>query len=153
MREIVAELDVPDGEHPDTWLSHDSGWTVSAHVCGRVVLENVEEPGQAPCHMLGVSRERVLELWLLLAAGDIEEVKRRPWLPGDGKAPETDAEKAERIAAWLAVDRNFYDSLGAERPDQPCAEAGCTRGAVRASVFCRTHQFENAMRRPCPFAD
>jgi hypothetical protein len=34
--------------------------------------------------MRGVSRERVLELWLVLARGTIDEIEREPWLPGYG---------------------------------------------------------------------
>jgi hypothetical protein len=32
--------------------------------------------------MKGVSRQKVLELWLELAAGDIAAVEAEPWLPG-----------------------------------------------------------------------
>ena len=31
MREIFAELKQSDPEHPDTWLTHESGWTLSIH--------------------------------------------------------------------------------------------------------------------------
>ena len=33
-------------------------------------------------YMEGVSRQKVLELWLKLAAGDIAAVEAEPWLPG-----------------------------------------------------------------------
>jgi len=32
--------------------------------------------------MKGVSRQKVLELWLKLAAGNIAVVEAEPWLPG-----------------------------------------------------------------------
>jgi hypothetical protein len=51
----------------------------------------------------------------------------------------------------LQFDREFYDSLGHERPDVRCKAAGCERGAVALSVLCRTHHFEQVHRRPCPF--
>jgi hypothetical protein len=51
------------------------------------------------------------------------------------------------------VDRDFYDSLGAEREGIACRSTGCQRGAVALSVFCRTHHFERIVRRPCPFGD
>jgi len=51
------------------------------------------------------------------------------------------------------MDREFYDRLGSERPDVPCREAGCARGAVRLSVFCKVHHFQQVQRRPCPFTD
>jgi len=53
----------------------------------------------------------------------------------------------------LRMDREFYDRLGSERPDVPCREAGCARGAVRLSVFCKVHHFQQVQRRPCPFTD
>jgi hypothetical protein len=152
MRAILQELDVPDDEHPDTWLTHESGWTLIADQSGRIVLENVDESSAPPCHMLDVPRARMLELWLQLAAGNIGEIKRAPWRPGDGRAPMTEAQKAERDAALLAHDRQFYDSLGQERDEPRCASPQCARGAVQASLFCRLHQFENAMRKPCPFS-
>lgn len=151
MRAILAELDVPDMEHPDTWLTHESGWTLSADENGRVVLEHLEatEPSR---HMRDVPRERVLELWLLLAAGNIDEVQRAPWQPGAGNVPRTEDERAEIAAAVLARDRSFYDSLGPERDNERCRAPQCSRGAVHASLFCRVHQFENATRKPCPFS-
>jgi hypothetical protein len=50
-------------------------------------------------------------------------------------------------------DRDFYDSLGAEREGVPCRHAGCTRGAVSRSVLCRRHHFEQVQGRACPFRD
>ena len=56
-------------------------------------------------------------------------------------------------AARLRMDRDFYDALGAERPNVPCRSAGCPRGAVALSALCRRHHFEQVERRPCPFDD
>ena len=44
--------------------------------------ENVEE-GE-PRHTIGVSRERMLELWLLLSHGLFAEIEAEPWSPGYG---------------------------------------------------------------------
>jgi hypothetical protein len=151
MRAVLAELDEPDDEHPDTWLTHESGWILIADQDGLVVLEN-DETSAPPRHMRGVSRERVLELWLQLAAGNLQELEQAPWQPGHGRAPLTDAQRAERAEASLTIDRQFYDSLGPERSEPRCGVMDCSRGAVRASLFCRVHQFENARRRPCPFS-
>lgn len=151
MRAILADLDVRDNEHPDTWLTHESGWMLIADQSGRVVLENLESCAP-PRHILDVSRERMLELWLQLAAGNIDEVERAPWHPGHGRPPVTEAEKAELDAALLAHDRQFYDSLGQEREEPRCGAPQCARGAVQASLFCRVHQFENMTRKPCPFS-
>lgn len=51
------------------------------------------------------------------------------------------------------LDREFYESLGQERPGTECRRDGCVRGAVAFSAFCRVHQFENVKKRPCPFDD
>jgi hypothetical protein len=51
------------------------------------------------------------------------------------------------------IDRKFYDELGEEDVIRPCKSPDCSRGAVRFSVFCRVHHFENVTRRSCPFND
>ncbi|ACA88133.1 DUF7716 domain-containing protein [Shewanella woodyi] len=51
------------------------------------------------------------------------------------------------------LDRDFYDSLGEERPNTPCKREDCSRGAVKYSVLCRVHHFEMIHKRPCPFSD
>jgi hypothetical protein len=51
------------------------------------------------------------------------------------------------------MDRQFYDSLGAERTDKKCRHEGCNRGTTRFSVFCKVHQFEQVKKKPCPFKD
>jgi hypothetical protein len=82
MLAVLGELDTPDAEHPDASLTHESGWSLSAFQSGRLVWENVEE-GE-PRHMLGVSRERTLHLWLLLARGDLATIEGEAWLAGYG---------------------------------------------------------------------
>jgi hypothetical protein len=149
MKEILAELDKSDAEHPDTWLTHESGWTLSAHETGLLVWDH--EEAARTRHMRDVPRSHVLDLWTKLSAGLVDEIEREPWCSGTGIAPPTDAEKTEHAAAVLEFDRNFYDSLGAERDDERCRAPNCRRGAVVASVFCRVHQFENVRRRPSPF--
>ncbi|HEY4181568.1 MAG TPA: hypothetical protein VGM90_32195 [Kofleriaceae bacterium] len=152
MREILAELGADDAEHPDCWLAHENGWVVSAHQDGRVVFESPDED-VPPRHLRDVARDRVLELWMFLAAGDVAVLEKQPWQVGNGNAPLTDAERADLAAALLAKDRTFYDSLGAEREDAQCSEAACSRGAVAASAFCRMHHFANVTHRPCTFSD
>ena len=66
MREVLAELDAEDDEHPDVSLSHESEWCLSVFRSGLLVWENLEEGD--PKHMRRVSRDRVLELWMKLAA-------------------------------------------------------------------------------------
>ena len=85
LREVLAELDGNDPEHPDVCLSHESDWTLTAFEDGLLVWENASE-GE-PQHMQGLSRERILELWLQLSRGDIAAIKAEPWLPGYGSRP------------------------------------------------------------------
>jgi hypothetical protein len=65
MRAALAELDTPDTEHPNTWLSDDEGWTVDVH------------EDEVICEREGVSRDQSLELWLLLQQGRRDEIRQR----------------------------------------------------------------------------
>ncbi len=47
-------------------------------------------------------------------------------------------------------DLRYYNSLGSERLKFKCRRENCERGAVKFSVFCRKHHFENVRGRPCP---
>ena len=155
LREILRELDQKDPEHPDAWLTHESGWTLAVHEDGRVVLDNAESR-EAPRHLAAVEREKALWMWLRLARGDLAEIERLPWQPGYG--PPIDAEERTRRdeaarQATLALHRRFYEGLGAENTDQLCIRSGCGRGAIQQSLMCRVHHFENVMRVSCPFSD
>jgi len=74
MRAALAELDTPDIEHPSTWLSDDAGWTVDVYESGLVILSNEAED---ICERRGVTRDEVLELWLLLLQGKRDEIRQR----------------------------------------------------------------------------
>lgn len=69
--------------------------------------------------------------------------------------PETlgagDPPPIEDITARL--DREFYDSLGAERPGTQCRRTACGLGTVEFSVLCPSHHFESIKNKPCPFSD
>jgi hypothetical protein len=80
MREVLAELDAEDEEHGSVSLTHESEWCLGAYPGGLLVWENLE--GGEPRHMNGVSRERMLELWIKLARGELAEIEREPWRPG-----------------------------------------------------------------------
>jgi hypothetical protein len=85
LREILQELDIEpeDDEHPDVGLKHETEWCLSAFPSGLLIWGNLEDDSEdADRHMEGVSRQKVLELWLKLAAGDIAAVDAEPWLPG-----------------------------------------------------------------------
>lgn len=85
MRAALAELSKPDEEHPDCWLSDESGWTIAAHQSGKIVLENVESC-EGPWHMASQTPERVIELWCLLQNGAIDAIRRQPWEDGYGRS-------------------------------------------------------------------
>lgn len=61
-------------------INQDSGWCLSAHRDGRLVFEHLGDGGE--CHMLPVSKARVLELWQRLVAGEIDRLLTEPWIPG-----------------------------------------------------------------------
>jgi hypothetical protein len=78
---LYDELAGTDREHGDVAVIHDgTGWTLSAHRDGRVVFEHLANGGER--HMIPVARDRVLELWQRLIAGDIDGLLREPWTPG-----------------------------------------------------------------------
>jgi hypothetical protein len=154
MRRFLEELD-PTNEHGAAWISDDEGNVLEWNVDGRFVYDNWEKPPE-PRHMVGVSIAKTIELWRLLAQGRLHELEQEPWQLGTH--PPTSPEEAarrvqERAELQLAGDREFFAVLGAERPDVPCRQPDCDRGAVLQSVFCRIHHFEQIMRRPCPFCD
>jgi hypothetical protein len=149
MREALRELDMEDTEHPDCWLTRDDGLTLSVSEGGRVCYDDLSGSAK-PRHINGVSREKALEMWRQLIAGDFAALEREPWQSGS-HVPLTEEElrahNEEVARAVLARDREWYDSLGPEDPSRPCRREGCNRGSVRFSVFCRPHHFgEN-----CPF--
>jgi len=155
MREILSEIEKPDAEHPDAWLTHENGWSLAVYESGLVTWENVESSGE-PRHQVGVSKKNALELWLKLSRGEVEAIEQEPWSRGQCPPlkPEERAElvrKAEE--ATLASFRTFYDRLGPERVEVPCRHPGCKKGAITHGLFCRVHHFEMIYHRPCPFQD
>ena len=81
-RNLVAELDSDDAEHPDVAISTAEGWTLSAMQGGDVYWENIEDDadGAVVRYMRELSRERALELFRAVARGDLGEVEAQPWL-------------------------------------------------------------------------
>ena len=83
LQSALAELGTDDPEHPDCWLQDEDGWALSASGNGLVILENVET-NEGPWHMRNVPREKVLQLWELLKAGKLIEIREYGWFPGYG---------------------------------------------------------------------
>ncbi|MFA5257422.1 MAG: hypothetical protein WC360_04670 [Opitutales bacterium] len=82
MREVVASVreDSDDAEHPDAWLTHGlSGWTLTFSSTGVMTLENADRDDLPSRFMRGVSPIRALELWQLLAGGNVKAVLAQPW--------------------------------------------------------------------------
>ncbi|MFJ6629992.1 hypothetical protein ACIQMR_01120 [Streptomyces sp. NPDC091376] len=79
MRQVLDGLTDADDEHPDVSLSHESGWSLSAFASGLLLWENTEDDSVVPGEMHTVSREEVLRLFGLLAAGDIAAIEVLPW--------------------------------------------------------------------------
>ena len=80
LRELEQNAD--DEEHFTVSLTHESEWCLTVSRGGRVTWENAERDDVEPRHMIGVAKAEVLRLWRLLAAGDVVEVDKAPWLPG-----------------------------------------------------------------------
>ena len=155
MRDVLRELDTEDEEHPDCWLTHDSGWTLSVFEGGRVAFTN-DERGLPSRHIPDVSREKVLQLWLRLAAGELDVLEREAWEPGT-HVPLSDEElraRREEAEQWaLQRDREFYESLGPEDESRRCRHDGCMRGSVQFSLFCRDHHFRGIEGKSPPLAE
>ena len=77
---LLAELQAPGADHASVSLTHDSEWCLTVFHGGDVTFEHVEE--EAPVHMQGLPEDYLLELWRLLAKGEIEELQEEPWQPG-----------------------------------------------------------------------
>jgi hypothetical protein len=83
--DLLAELDGPeDPEHPDIWIEHASGWSLSAFSSGLLIWENAEESAEGPRHMREAPRELIRELFCAVAADDVGIVSSQAWSPGYG---------------------------------------------------------------------
>lgn len=153
MESILAELDTSDPEHPDTWLTHSSGWTIAADEDRYLVLSNPEQ--EVVGHIANASRPQMLAFWKRLSRGEIESLQKEPWIAG---RPPVDPAKLAAIAAMVAEsqrkhDEEFYSILGDESPTENCRSEGCSRGRISASWFCGVHHFERIKGRACPFSE
>jgi len=77
MRAIIASLqdDVP--EHPDVWLTHDSGWTISLFPSGLAVLEN--EHTHNTSQIENITPDQALQMWLQLSQGNVQSLLKQNW--------------------------------------------------------------------------
>lgn len=151
---------------PDGWLYLPPGELVETTVCLFIPSDDVEEDEDATVAkavelgfpiegldnqtMQDVARGAVL---LDPDASDALLVRAFSYYHRfDAFLPSIDAPNPPaREQVLLKIDRDFYDSLGAESSEMHCRREGCTHGAVYLSAFCRKHHFENVRGQPCPF--
>jgi hypothetical protein len=74
LRAALAELDTPDNEHPNTWLSDEDEWAVDVYESGLVIFSHQFED---ICKRQNISRDEALALWLLLQQGKREEIRQK----------------------------------------------------------------------------
>jgi len=82
MREVIASVreDAADVEHPNAWLTHgQSGWTLTYSAAGVMTLENSDSDEMPSRCIRRMTPVRALELWQLLASGDVRAVLGQPW--------------------------------------------------------------------------
>lgn len=80
---LFDELSTADREHGAVAVVDEAtAWAISAHGDGRLVFENLSSGGER--HMKPVSKDKVIQLWQLLAKGEVEAILREPWVTGYG---------------------------------------------------------------------
>ena len=79
---LLRELDEVgnDAEHGSVSVTHESEWCLTAFRGGSVVLEHLEDGGER--HMRGAGEQKIIQLWSLLAVGDLATILEEPWKPG-----------------------------------------------------------------------
>ena len=80
--ELFDELALADDEHPDVFVTHESGWSLGVNRKGRAYWENIEDDSAAPRHLESVSREKFIELATSIAAGEFATIEGEDWEPG-----------------------------------------------------------------------
>lgn len=80
--ELLAELKTRphDEEHGQVSVTSDTEWCIAVSLSGTVTFENLQSGD--PRHMKQVPENKILELWRLLAEGDVASIEQEPWLPG-----------------------------------------------------------------------
>jgi len=81
LREILDSVDDEEGDasSPEVWLSHmESGWMISVYPGKLLRLENTLRP-EIERELKAASAEDILDLWELLATGQIDLVLRERW--------------------------------------------------------------------------
>ena len=83
LSDLYDQLQHSDQEHGDVSVTdEESGWCISAHRDGRIVLGNLIDFDLEARHMHPVSKDKVLELWLALKNSNLDIIEAQPWMPG-----------------------------------------------------------------------
>ncbi|MCJ8312064.1 MAG: hypothetical protein HRU38_03870 [Saccharospirillaceae bacterium] len=83
LAKVLSELDKAEDIESCVALTHDSEWCLSMHPEGYMLWENNLGELDECWFMEDVSAEKAIELWTLLAKGEIDVLKEEPWVAGD----------------------------------------------------------------------
>jgi hypothetical protein len=151
LAELIAELDTPDEEHPDTWLTHhESGWTIRLDEERFAYLE--DQDLNVVSHIAGLGAAVALDLWLRFSLDGPSAVASDHWLAGPRVRTAEEVAAIHERSRQLTEesDRQFFESLGPEDPSRQCKRAGCGGGTIKYSVLCAAHHFEQVRGKPYP---
>lgn len=104
IREMISQMTVKDREHPDAWMTHESGWTLTLHEQGLIIWGNPDEENDDR-HIAMSDAALAERLLVLLREGEISEIEMMPWQPGRGIRPPTAEELKEVEDAMLRYHR------------------------------------------------
>ncbi len=76
LRELAAELQLDDVEHPDIAVAHESGWSLSVDTAGTATLENLEVL-ETPPVVGSLPLDEIETVLSDLAVGDVRSVAKR----------------------------------------------------------------------------
>ena len=78
---LYDELSGADGEHIDVAvIDDDTGWCIAAYSSGLVIFQSLANG--TGFHMRDVDKSQVLQMWMQLAHGDLDGVRKLPWKNG-----------------------------------------------------------------------
>lgn len=80
---VLAELEGENDIEKYVALTHKSDWCLSVSPNKILVWENNLSDLSETWYMKDVPHSKILQLWTLLASGNIEEIKHEEWLLGD----------------------------------------------------------------------
>ena len=83
LAKVMKELDKAQDIESCVALTHESEWCLSMHPEGYVLWENNMADLDECWYMEDVSEEKSIELWKMLAKGEVEEIKNEAWIEGD----------------------------------------------------------------------